>query len=209
MHIFLSRPTWVSDEFTSGLEVFLTGLKNLGVTPRTLGTTDYPSKAPLDEVIDIMAECKGAVILGYPQISIIQGSVKSSELKDTLHLPTEWNHIEAALAYAKGLPLLSVHHSSVSRGVFDRGVMNAFAHSVDMSQPTWSMDKGFNGALTKWKDDCFKGKSNFPIQTAVELSDPQCPNCSTAQKAIYMSALPQSMKHIGSWLCHSCNYTKK
>ena len=209
MQIFLSRPTWISSEFSTGLEVFLTNLKNLGVIPRTLGSTDYPSKAPLDEVIEIMSECSGAVILGYPQISIVKGSVKASELKEELQLPTEWNHIEAALAYARGLPLLSVHHESVTRGVFDRGVMNAFVHSIDMTQATWSMEEGFNGALSKRKDNCLNGNPNFASQVATETSDPKCPNCSTTNKAVYMSELPKGMRDFGRWLCNACNYMKK
>jgi hypothetical protein len=40
VHIFVSRPTWVSLEFDAGLEVFLTSIRNMGLTPRTLGSTD-------------------------------------------------------------------------------------------------------------------------------------------------------------------------
>jgi hypothetical protein len=31
-------------------------------------------------------------------------------------LPTEWNHIEAALAYSQQLPLLVIHHRGIKRG---------------------------------------------------------------------------------------------
>ena len=106
MNIFLSRPTWVSPDFEEGLNVFLMSLANLGLTPRTLGSTDYPSKAPLDEVLEIMDQCQGAIILGYPQLIMESGKIKDSDIDTSISLPTEWNHIEAALAYSKSLPTM-------------------------------------------------------------------------------------------------------
>lgn len=206
MDIFVSRPTWVSIEFEAGLEVFLTSLRNMELVPRTLGSSDYPSKAPLDEVIEIMDECKGAIILGYPQILVSQGKVKGQELQSEMLLPTEWNHIEAALAYSKGIPLILFHHRGVSRGVFDRGVMNAFVHEVDFSSPTWSMDPALNGALQKWKSNCLSGNSNFGVTAKIDPDKPTCPNCTTKAKPIYLSALPKSFKSFGNWKCPLCNY---
>jgi hypothetical protein len=206
VHIFVSRPTWVSPEFDAGLEVFLTSIKNMGLTPRTLGSTDYPSKAPLDEVIEIMDECKGAIILGYPQLFISEGKIKDYDIDSELILPTEWNHIEAALAYSKGIPLIMFHHQGVSRGVFDRGVMNAFVHEVDFKSPTWSMDSALNGAIQKWRENCESGNSNFGITAKVDPDKPTCPNCTTKAKPIYLSPLPQSFREYGNWRCSLCQY---
>lgn len=205
MHIFVSRPTWVSSDFEAGLDTFLKSLAHMGITPRTLGASDYPSKAPLDEVIEIMDECQGAIVLGYPQIQITGGSIKESSLENELILGTEWNHIEAALAYSKGLPLLVVHHTTVSRGVFDRGVMNAFLHSVDLKSPTWCMNASFDGALTKWKEHCKSGNSNFIAGVTIDPTKPTCPNCTTKAKAIYLSKLPKGFS-LGKWRCPVCNY---
>lgn len=206
MHIFVSRPTWVSPEFDEGLEVFLTSIKNMGLTPRTLGSTDYPSKAPLDEVIEIMDECTGAIILGYPQLLIREGKLKDNDLKSELLLPTEWNHIEAALAYSKGMPLIMLHHQGVSRGVFDRGVMNAFVHEVNFASSTWSMGPALNGAIQKWKSNCESGSSNFGRTAKVDPDKPTCPNCTTLAKPIYLSALSSAFSEFGNWRCSSCNY---
>jgi hypothetical protein len=208
VNIFVSRPTWVSPEFNAGLDVFLTSIKNMGLIPRTLGSSDYPSKAPLDEVIEIMDECKGAIILGYPQLSITEGKIKDSELESELLLPTEWNHIEAALAYSKGIPLIIFHHKGVSRGVFDRGVMNAFVHEVNLATPTWSMDPALNGAIQKWKSNCESGNSNFGITAKIDPKKPTCPNCTTKAKTIYLSALPSDFSEFGKWRCSVCKYTE-
>ena len=205
MNIFVSRPTWVAPEFEEGLKVFLAILENNNLKPRTLGASDYPSKAPLDEVIEIMDQCSGAVVLGYPQISIESGVVKEEKLDSELVLPTEWNHIETALAYSKGLPVLVIHHESVRRGVFDRGVMNAFVHSFDLKIPSWPVDTALGGAITAWKNNCEKGNSNFPSSKPIESDLPFCPNCSTSSQKTYMTELGSDFKMVGKWLCPKCD----
>ena len=79
--IFLSRPTWVGDEFKPGLDNFLEFLKSHDLNPRTIGLSDYPSDSPLDEVISLIDKCNGAIILGYPQITISKGILKDEELE--------------------------------------------------------------------------------------------------------------------------------
>jgi len=162
--IFLSRPTWVSPDHKSGLDNFLGLLATMELNPRTLGTTDYPSKCPLDEVIELMDRCQGAIILGYPQITATQGRVKSTEISEPLLLPTEWNHIEAGLAYARDLPLLVVRHTGVVRGIFDRGAISNFLHEADFGNPAWPLAKEISGALTKWKADVLQEKAKGRTQ---------------------------------------------
>ena len=41
LNVFLSRPTWLPPAFVKGHEGFLEVLSNLGLTPRTVGTTDF------------------------------------------------------------------------------------------------------------------------------------------------------------------------
>jgi hypothetical protein len=156
--IFLSRPTWVSDEYRTGLDGFLRVLESLDLQPRSVGTTDQPTLAPLDEVINLMTKCAGAVILGYPQISITAGSIKGKPIDREYRLATEWNHMEAGLAHASGLPLLVMHHVGVGRGIFDRGAIGNFIHEVDFSEPSWPLRPEVHGAVRKWKEDCLTPK---------------------------------------------------
>jgi len=152
--VFLSRPTWVPPQFTRGVDGFIRLLRGLELNPRTLGTTDYPSRAPLDEVIDLMKKCRGAVILGIPQITVTAGTIKDRPVDGALHLPTEWNHIEAGLAYSQGLPLLVIHHLDVRRGIFDRGATPTFLYERDLSDAAWSLADDLQGALRNWKEQC-------------------------------------------------------
>lgn len=150
-NIFLSRPTWVPSEYQEGLENFLGLLGSQGLSPRTIGTTDKPLRSPMEEVIDLMKVCKGAIILGYPQIVATAGSVKDRSISDKVELATEWNHMETALAVASNLPIIMIHDTFVSRGVFDRGAVNGFLYKVDLKNPAWPLSKDITGAITAWK----------------------------------------------------------
>ena len=152
--IFVSRPTWIENKYQDGLDNFMKMLTVHNLKPRTLGVTDYPNQAPLDEVIQLLNKCKGAIILGYPQIIINDGHIKGNKITNTVSLGTEWNHIEAGLAYALNLPLLVIHHTEVGRGIFDKGTMSNFIYKKDFRLPNWSMEKDIQGAINNWKRKC-------------------------------------------------------
>lgn len=150
INVFLSRPTWIDKQYAPGLKAFINYLKRKGLTPRTLGATDYPTDSPLDEVISLMKTCNGVIILGYPQIIVQTGMIKDQKIGTPIALGTEWNHIEAALAYSLHIPLLVLHDLSVSRGIFDRGALNSFIYSVQFSKASWHTEKQIAGALSTW-----------------------------------------------------------
>jgi hypothetical protein len=156
--VLVSRPTWVAPEFETGLAGFLGLLKDLGLQPRTLGATDYPAKAPLDEVIRLLDSCAGIVVLGYPQVVATAGTLKGQPIPNPLALATEWNHIEAGLGYARNLPLLVIHHVGIGRGVFDHGAIPNFIYEVDLTDPAWPLSANVRGAVKTWKGDVLTPK---------------------------------------------------
>lgn len=168
--IFLSRPNWVSNSYSKGLDNFLNLLSSHELNPRTIGTTDFPNKSPMDEVIELLYKCEGAIILGYPQIIINNGLVKDDPIIESISLSTEWNHIEAGLAHALGLPLLVIQDKSVSRGIFDRGVLNSFLYQKEFKDEAWGMSKEIIGALSQWKSKLsppVKMQEKFKIQPKI------------------------------------------
>ena len=150
--VFVSQPTWVPPEHRSGLDKFRNLLRVRDLDPRSIGVTDLPSQLPLDEVIQLMKRCYGAIILGVPQIEVQSGKLKGDEITSPFSLGTEWNHIEAALAYSLQLPVLVIHDVSVGRGIFDHGAANAFIYAVDFSSDSWSLTDKISGALGAWCD---------------------------------------------------------
>lgn len=198
-NVFVSRPSWVHSQFEEGLHGFLRVLTTLGLTPRTLGKTDYPNRAPLDEVIALLEECTGAVILGYPQIHVSSGFVRDEPITSGLLLSTEWNHIEAGLAYARKLPLLVVHHVGVGRGIFDHGATNTFIYERDLTPAHWCLAEEMQGAVKRWMRECLGVKPR--VSSIVDSSGgsmPSCPNC-----LAYMSPIPRDFVAIEG-ATHEC-----
>lgn len=207
MRIFLSRPTWMPPVYQEGIKTFLLHLENLGLDPRTLGVSDHPNKSPLDEVIELIHSCQGAIILGVPQIEIHQGLFKGNPITKQLTLGTEWNHLEAGLAYAAKLPILVIHHETVTRGIFDRGVLNAFLHSVNLESNNWSMQPVINGALKHWKESCLKQRMIQAPPPIGKKDKPSCPNCSSSG-TFYLSPIPRDFVEIENahFECSQCGY---
>jgi hypothetical protein len=174
INIFVSRPTWVAPEFTKGLDGFLGFLSSLGFRPRTLGSTDYPTKAPLDEVIRLLDDCGGLIVIGYPQIVVEAGFVKGVPAPTNMYLASEWNHIEAGLGYARGLPLLVIHHVGVTRGIFDHGALPNYIHSIDLSDPAWALSPAVQGAVKSWGSDVMaeKGKPASSLANSANAGAP-------------------------------------
>ncbi len=152
-NVFISRPNWISSEYTNGLDSFYAFLKTHDLNPRTIGKSDFPIASPLDAVINLLQLCEGAIILGYPQIEVQSGKIKNVQQNGTFHLATEWNHIEAGLAYALGIPILVIHDISITRGIFDRGSLNSFLYQIDLKNSNWPLLPEISGSLTVWKNE--------------------------------------------------------
>lgn len=149
--VFLSRPNWIAKSFEKGIDNFYNLLNSIEINPRTIGKTDFPNLSPLDEVINLMKKCEGTIVLGLPQMEFEAGIIKGKSSSAKIYLATEWNHIEAALAYSIGHPLLIIHHNQICRGIFDKGACNSFIYEVDMNTHDWSMSNEITGSLKNWK----------------------------------------------------------
>ena len=137
--VFLSRPNSIGDAFTPGLDTLIATLVSLGLRPRTLRDSAPPV---VDHVMTALDDCDGVLVVGLPQIDPAIGAVKG---------PTEWNHIEAVLGHAKGLPLLVVAHDGVSGGVFDTRAVGPIVQHADLRAASWPLDARIAGALWEWR----------------------------------------------------------
>lgn len=152
-HVFISRPTRIGEAFERAYVNFNDFLDHEGFVARRLGNTDYSRKAPLQAVIDIMDECCGAIVLGYPQLEFRHEVRRSTEVREvTAHVfPTPWNQIEGALAYRTRTPVLVVAYEGVSGGVFDHGVTGEGVLHVDLSRADWFQQAAFLQPFREWK----------------------------------------------------------
>jgi hypothetical protein len=145
--IFVSKPTAQSSrqsEFTLKLEKIL---ETRDFKIRSVGTSDFPNEAPLLAVQKIMSCCQGAIILGLKQLHINKGILKpntKSERKITdIDLPTPWNHIEAAMAFALKIPILIIREENIEGGIFDIGSSDRFIHQINIDA---ELDEYFQSA---------------------------------------------------------------
>lgn len=109
IQVFVSRPTAVEKAEEAAYAAFELNIAREGLRARRLGQTDYSLKAPLHAVMDIMDQCSGAIILGYPQV-IVRNEVRrgTSIQAHGILFPTPWNQIEGALAMRAKIPVLVV-----------------------------------------------------------------------------------------------------
>ena len=150
--VFLSRPTCILPEYQKGMEGFIGWLTGSKLEPMTLGVTHYSNVNPMSAVINLIKKCDGVIVLGIPQITITGGRLKGKKIKTPVSLATEWNHIEAAIAFSLKKPILIIRDNSVERGIFDKGAAEGFLHSTDFKKPKWVKEKNINKVLIDWKD---------------------------------------------------------
>ncbi len=152
--IFISRPSVVAAKYEKSYMAFDKFLASQKIKRRRLGEGDYSLKAPLKAVIDLMKQCKGAIVLGYPHHEVIFSLKKGRENvnKHNILLPTPWNQIEGTLAYKQKLPVLVVAQKGVEGGLFDYGVTGEFVHKTNLGNDKWFKSKEFLGIFQDWKN---------------------------------------------------------
>lgn len=152
--IFVSRPNSVDEKQDLTMQRIeeLLGMRRMRA--RTIGKTDFPNVAPMKAVEQLMRQCSGAIILGFPQTVIQKGVSKprtSNEklIKNAL-LPTSWNHIEASMAFMLNLPLLVIRDQDIEGGVFDVGTTGNFIHTFQLDTQEWMEKPSFLQPFNEW-----------------------------------------------------------
>ena len=149
--IFLSYPKPWSAEQEAFIEGVTHYLKSRGFEPRTLGVTDYDMDAPLNGVRRLMLEANGLVTIAFRRLHVASGAIRrrpatraraseappplEDETFDDRWLSTPWPHIEAAMAFQLGLPILVFREAGVvADGVLEPGVVGLYLPEVDLTQ---------------------------------------------------------------------------
>ncbi len=148
--IFLSRPTVIEAKYEVAHKAFETFLKDHSITPRRVGGSDYSMEVPLNAVLKVYKECEGAIILGYPQFCMQASWAPATTMAYSFKQPTPWNHIEAAIAYTKKLPVIAIADAGITGGIFDPKVVGKFVYSADLSNKKWFKEKAFTGFFNDW-----------------------------------------------------------
>jgi hypothetical protein len=157
--IFFSYPKPWSSEQAQFIERVASYLKERGFEPRTLGVTDYDMDAPLRAIRRLMLESNGLVTVALSRIQVKEGWAKLRTSEEKLEdqalvdcwLTTPWAHIEAAMAYQLGLPILIFREQGVLvDGVLEPGIVGLYMPEIDLKRdleayfasPQWTQPIG-------------------------------------------------------------------
>jgi len=154
--VFVSCPTALNRAQNAARQRLIKEIEQLGLEPRALGRSDYPTDYPLREVAVIAKHCSGGVILGFEQIYVTAGIRKrgiASEARITkpILFPSSWNHLEAGILFGLKLPLLVFKEKGIEGGVFDNGVTDAFVHSMPPARMSATERDALTAVFLKWQ----------------------------------------------------------
>lgn len=149
-------------------------LRSEGLVPHTVGRNTFSSDAPLKTVTELIDKCSGTVVIALERSYFATGFEKrggpeEAALSD-VKLPTPWNHIEAAMSYARGLPLMVIVEAGLkSEGLLEHG----YDWYVQWVKPEIGSlhSNEFNGVLASWKEKMSESpKRATPTKAPSELT---------------------------------------
>jgi len=149
-------------------------LRSEGLVPHTVGRNTFGSDAPLKTVTELMDKCSGTVVIALERCFFPTGVEKRGGPKETpltdIRLPTPWNQIEAAMSYARGLPLMVIVQAGLkSEGLLEHG-NDWYVQSVNLEVAALHSNE-FNGVLASWKEKILEGpKKAAPPKAPFELT---------------------------------------
>jgi hypothetical protein len=155
--VFVSAPSAKNltrsqrDRYRTVIEI----LGDMGLEPRALGRSDFPTELPLREVLQIARRCSGGVILGFVQeegeVVIRPGVGRKDPQPVRKSYPTPWNQLEAGILFGLDLPLMILKDQEISGGIFDHGVSDVFVHDMPGKAFTVKKQRRLQAAMIKWQ----------------------------------------------------------
>ena len=158
--VFLSYPKPFLQEQEKFLHKIQSYFESRGISPRTLGVTDYDLQAPLRAIRSLMLECNGLVTIGFRRTLITEGiakpnaNISNSSPSTITHtwLSTPWPHIETAMAYQLGLPILIFREKGVIEdGILEKGVVGIYMPEFDVDDNKYFNSLQWKEIINKWE----------------------------------------------------------
>ncbi|HET6995581.1 MAG TPA: hypothetical protein VFI06_11400 [Chitinophagaceae bacterium] len=159
--IFLSYPKphlKKQDRFITKLEKML---DERGIQARTLGVTDYDMEEPLTAIRRLMLECNGIITVAFRRTYIEKGAVKSESDNGGVSAPivkkwitSPYAHIEPAMAFQIGLPVLIIREEGViADGVLEKGIIGTYLpeFKLDGKVDQYLASVEWSQILAKWE----------------------------------------------------------
>lgn len=149
-------------------------LRSEGLAPHTVGRNTFGADAPLKTVTELLDRCSGTVVIALERTYFGAGIEKRGGPKESalaeIKLPTPWNHIEAAMSYARGLPLMVIVEAGLkSEGLLEHGY-DWYVQWVAPEAAALTSNE-FNGVLASWKQKMVNApKKTVTSKTPADLT---------------------------------------
>jgi hypothetical protein len=174
LNVFVSVGGTATEQQEAFVRAVEDRLRSEGLIPHTVGRNTFSADAPLKAVTTLLDRCAGTVVIALERSYFASGSEKRGGPKETaladVRLPTPWNQIEAAMAYARGLPLMVVVEAGLkSEGLLERGY-DWYVQSVKPEAAALNTNE-FSGVLASWKQKMVETPKKAPAsKTASDLT---------------------------------------
>jgi len=160
--IFLSYPKPCLMSQQKFIDQLTAYLKSRGISPRTLGVTDYDVDAPLKAIRRLMMESNGLITVAFRRTFIQDGTMRfgtdvpKSEPKkiNRQWLTSPWSQIEPAMAYQLGLPVLILRENNVlDEGILEKGVAGLYLPEFNLDNPSddYFASNEWHAVIGKWE----------------------------------------------------------
>ena len=150
--IFLSYPKPFLPNQEAFIKDVISYLTERGFDPRTLGVSEYDMEAPLNAIRRMILESHGLLSIAFKKTFATEvirrpgeqllkppedhnpDGIIDTELKfKNIWFTSSWCHIEAAMAYQVGLPILILREKNVFiEGVLESGAVGLYMPEIDL-----------------------------------------------------------------------------
>ncbi len=152
--VFISIGSACSPLHSEAAEAIFRVLETAGFSPRQMDKTEWSVEQPLSAIKRVIDECEGVVVVAFSRYHFASGTERKKGGGDQpLHdvrLPTVWNQIEAALGYARGLPLFVIAEDGLLESGLLEGRYDWKVCWTDFKRD-WFQSKEFVGYLKSWR----------------------------------------------------------
>ncbi len=161
--VFLSYPKPYLKKQQKFIDFVSENLRLSGFEPRTLGVTDYDMDAPLKGIRRLLLESNGLVTIAFRRSYIKNGTERpDSDMEfDKKDISGQWLtspycHIEPAMAFQLGLPVLVFREKDViDDGILQKGVLGIYMPEFDLDKSEKKINEYFktqewNEIIQQW-----------------------------------------------------------
>ncbi len=184
--IFLSYPKPFLPSQENFIKYVNSYLKGRGFDPRTLGVNEYDMEAPLNSIRRMITESHGLLsialkktlatgVIRRPGSAIVpppnDNTTETNSIEpefENVWFTSPWCHIEAAMAYQIGLPILILRDKGVFvEGVLDKGAVGLYMPEIDIDneQQMYFETEEWKDLIGQWEGyvrSVVKSKGNPP-----------------------------------------------